>query len=184
MQDHGTDRTPPLSEQQTTIIEEQRRTIDELQTPVLQVWTGVLALPVVGSLDTARAQEMTEAMLERIVATDSEIVLLDISGVPVVDTAVAKHLLETVSAARLLGAEVMIVGLTTRTALTLVHLGIDLAGVTTRPTMAKGLELAFGRLGLRVVREGPAGRAAPGAGAGAGGVDPGLDVAGDVSGGR
>jgi rsbT co-antagonist protein RsbR len=132
-------------------IEEQRRTIDELQTPVLQVWEGVLALPIIGSLDTARAQDMTEALLERIVATGSELVILDITGVPVVDTAVAKHLLETVAAARLLGAEVLIVGLAARTAMTLVHLGLDLAGVTTRTTMAKGLELAFDRLGLEVV---------------------------------
>jgi len=168
--------------QQTATIEEQRRTISELQTPVLQVWESVLALPVVGHLDTARAQEMTEALLERIVETDSEIVLLDITGVPVVDTAVAKHLLETVSAARLLGAEVLIVGLTTRTALTLVHLGIDLAGVVTRTTLAKGLELAFARLGLRVVRDGrdgapgrrggwPAGADADAAGAGPDGAD-------------
>jgi rsbT co-antagonist protein RsbR len=132
-------------------IEEQRRTIDELQTPVLQVWEGVLALPIIGSLDTARAQDMTEALLERIVATGSELVILDITGVPVVDTAVAKHLLETVAAGRLLGAEVLIVGLAARTAMTLVHLGLDLAGVTTRTTMAKGLELAFDRLGLEVV---------------------------------
>ena len=133
-------------------IEEQRRTIAELQTPVIQVWDGVLALPVVGSVDTARAQDMTEALLERIVETGSEIVILDITGVPVVDTAVAKHLLETVSAARLLGAEVMVVGLTSRIAMTLVHLGVDLQGVTTRTTLAKGLELAFARLGLEVTR--------------------------------
>src|SRR3954466_16172179 len=134
-------------------IAQQRATISELQTPVIQVWEGILALPIVGTVDTARAQDMTEALLERIVATGSEIVLLDITGVPVVDTAVARHLLETVAAARLLGAEVLIVGLTTRTAMTLVHLGVDLAGVTTRMTMAKGLELAFARLGLRIVRD-------------------------------
>jgi rsbT co-antagonist protein RsbR len=133
-------------------IAEQRRTIDELQTPVIQVWDGVLALPVIGSLNTARAQDMTEALLEKIVQTESEIVILDITGVPVVDTAVAKHLLETVSAARLLGAEVLIVGLTSRIAMTLVHLGVDLGTVITRTTMAKGLQLAFGRLGLEVVR--------------------------------
>jgi rsbT co-antagonist protein RsbR len=133
-------------------VAQQRRTIDELQTPVIQVWDGVLALPVVGSVDTARAQDMTEALLEKIVQTGSEIVILDITGVPLVDTAVAKHLLETVSAARLLGAEVLIVGLTSRIAMTLVHLGVDLAGVTTRTTMAKGLQLAFARLGLEVVR--------------------------------
>lgn len=133
------------------MIAEQRRTIDELQTPVIQVWPGVLALPIIGVLDTARAQEMTEALLERIVATGSEIVILDITGVPVVDTAIAKHLLETVAAARLLGAEALIVGLTSRTAITLVHLGLDLSGVTTRTTLAKGLEWAFARLGLEVV---------------------------------
>jgi rsbT co-antagonist protein RsbR len=158
-----TPAAPAAADPQAATIDQQRRTIDELQTPVIQVWEGVLALPIVGGLDTARAQDMTEALLERVVQTDSELVLLDITGVPVVDTAVAKHLLETVSAARLLGAEVLIVGLTTRTALTLVHLGIDLAGVTTRTTLAKGLELAFARLGLRVVRDGHAGRAPLGA---------------------
>jgi len=111
-----------------------------------------VALPVIGSVDTARAQTMTEALLEKIVETASEIVILDITGVPVVDTAVAKHLLETVAAARLLGAEVLIVGLTSRMAMTLVHLGVDLGGVITRTTLAKGLQLAFERLGLEVVR--------------------------------
>ena len=134
-------------------IAQQRATISELQTPVIQVWEGILALPIVGTVDTARAQEMTEALLERIVATGSEIVLLDITGVPVIDTAVARHLLETVTAARLLGADVLIVGLSSRTAMMLVQLGIDLAHVTTRATMAKGLELAFARLGLAVVPE-------------------------------
>ena len=137
-------------------IERQRQAISELQTPVIQVWEGVLALPIVGSLDTARTQEMNEALLQRIVDTGSEIVIIDITATPVVDTAVAKHLLETIAAARLLGAEVMIVGLSTRTAITLVHLGVDLGGVTTRTTLAKGLELAFARLGLEVVRRRPA----------------------------
>ena len=134
-------------------IAQQRATISELQTPVIQVWEGILALPIVGTVDTARAQDMTEALLERIVATGSEIVLLDITGVPVVDTAVARHLLETVAAARLLGADVLIVGLSSRTAMTLVQLGIDLSHVTTRATLAKGLEFAFRRLGLTVVAQ-------------------------------
>lgn len=142
-------------------IEQQRLTIAELQTPVIQVWDGILALPLVGSIDTARAQEMNEALLERIVATGSEIVLLDITGVAVVDTAVARHLLETVTAARLLGAEVFIVGLSSRTAMTLVQLGLDLSHVTTRATLAKGLELAFARLGLAVVRRDGARAPAP-----------------------
>lgn len=130
----------------------ERGLITELETPVIQVWQGVLALPIIGTLDTARAQRMTEALLEAIVHTSSEIVILDITGIPVVDTAIAKHLLETVAASRLLGAEVLIVGLSSHTAITLVHLGIDLSGVTTRTTMAKGLELAFVRLGLEVVQ--------------------------------
>jgi rsbT co-antagonist protein RsbR len=150
-QRRGRDQIESSIAAQAAAIEEQRQTIIELQTPVIQVWEGVLAMPLVGSLDTSRAQEMTEALLEKIVQTGSEIVLLDITGVPVVDTSVAKHLLETVAAARLLGAEVLIVGLTTRIAMTLVHLGLDLGGVTTRATMAKGLELAFRRLGLQVV---------------------------------
>jgi rsbT co-antagonist protein RsbR len=135
-------------------IEEQRLTILELQTPIIQVWDGILALPIIGTMDTARAQEMNEALLEKIVETGAEIVILDITGVPVVDTALAKHLLETVSAARLLGAEVLIVGISAHTAMTMVHLGLDLGGVTTRTTMAKGLRLAFDRLGLDVVRRG------------------------------
>ncbi len=156
-----------LVQRQAEQLEEQRRTISELTTPVLQVWAGVVALPIVGSVDTARAQDMTEQLLEKIVETGAEIVLLDITGVPLVDTAVARHLLETVSAARLLGAEVLIVGLSTRTAITLVHLGVDLAGVTTRTTLAKGLELAFARLGLRVVPDHPSA-----SGAGADGREP------------
>jgi rsbT co-antagonist protein RsbR len=133
------------------VIEQQRKTISELETPVIQVWDRILALPIVGSIDTARAQDMNEALLDRIVETGSEIVLMDITAVPVVDTAVARHLFETVQAARLLGAEVYIVGLSARTAMTLVHLGLDLSGITTRVSMAKGLALAFARLGLHVV---------------------------------
>lgn len=144
-------RQTGTADQQATAIAEQRLTISELQTPVIQVWPGILTLPIIGTLDTARAQEMNETLLERIVETDSETVILDITGVPVVDTAVARHLLETVAAARLLGAEVMIVGLSARTAMTLVQLGLDLSDVTTRTTLAKGLELAFARLGLAVV---------------------------------
>jgi rsbT co-antagonist protein RsbR len=145
------EQTTESRDAQNVLISEQRQTITELQTPVITVWAGILALPIVGAVDTTRAQSMNETLLERIVETGSEIVLLDITGVPVVDTAVAHHLLETVSAARLLGAEVLIVGLSARTAMTLVHLGVELTGVTTRATMAKGLELAFARLGLEVV---------------------------------
>ncbi|HVX31026.1 MAG TPA: STAS domain-containing protein, partial [Nitrolancea sp.] len=105
----------------------------------------------IGNIDAARTQDINEALLQKIVDTGAEIVILDITAVPVIDTAVAKHLLETVSASRLLGAEVLIVGLSARMAMTLVHLGLDLSGVLTRTTMAKGLQLAFARLGLEVV---------------------------------
>jgi rsbT co-antagonist protein RsbR len=135
----------------TNAVERQRQAISELQTPVMQVWDRILALPIIGSVDTARTQEMSEALLQKVVDTGAEIVLLDITGVPVMDTAVAKHLLEMVTAARLLGAEVMIVGMSTRVAITLVHLGIDLSGIMTRTTLAKGLELAFAHLDLEVI---------------------------------
>lgn len=129
-----------------------REVLAEIQTPVITVWDGILALPIVGTVDAARSQAMTEALLQKIVDTGSEMVILDITGVPVVDTALAKHLLETVSAARLLGSEVLIVGLTAHAAITMVHLGVDLGEVTTRSTMARGLEFAFGRLGLEVIK--------------------------------
>lgn len=145
------DRETSSNSDQSALIQQQRRTISELETPVIQVWKGILAVPLVGTFDTARAQQMNETLLQRIVDTESEIVILDITGVPVVDTAMSRHLLETVAAARLLGSEVLIVGLSTQTALTLVHLGLDLSNVITRTTLAKGLELAFARLGLEVV---------------------------------
>lgn len=131
-------------------IERQRQAISELQTPVIQVWDRILALPIIGSIDTARTLEMSELLLQKVIDTGAEIVLLDITGVSVMDTAVARHLLEMVTAARLLGAEVMIVGMSTRIAITLVHLGIDLSGIATRPTLARGLELAFAHLDLEV----------------------------------
>src|SRR4051812_3529657 len=141
-------------------IDLQRQTISELQTPVIQVWDRILALPIMGGLDTARTQEMNEALLQKIVDTGAEIVIVDITAVPVVGTAVAKHLLGTVAAARLLGAEGVMVGLSTPTAITLGHLGVGLSGVVTRTTMAKGLELAFARLGLEVVAQRGAARPA------------------------
>jgi rsbT co-antagonist protein RsbR len=132
------------------MIEQQRRTIANLEVPVLQLWDGILALPLAGSLDDFRAQRLNEMMLQRVVETGSEVVILDISGVPALDGAVAHRLLEAVSAARLLGAEVVVVGLTPRTATAMVHLGIDLTSLTTRKTLAQGLALAFDRRGLRV----------------------------------
>ena len=142
----------PRDVQLAAVIAQQRATISELQMPVIQVWDRILALPIDGTLDTERTQEINEALLQHIVDTGAEIIIIDLTGVPIVDTAVAKHLLETVTAARLLGAEVMLVGMAPRIAITLVHLGIDLSGIITRGTLAQGLELALARLGLEVIR--------------------------------
>ena len=120
--------------------------------PVLQVWERVLALPIVGTLDTARALAMSEALLQEIERTAAEVVLLDVTAVPLVDTAVARHLLETVAAARLLGAEVLIVGLSSQLALTLVQFGDVLDGVTTLANLAQGLRWALRHLGWQVLR--------------------------------
>ena len=136
--------------QLAAVIAQQRATISELQMPVIQVWDRILALPIVGTLDTARTQEMNEALLQTIIETGAEIVIIDLTGVPIVDTAVAHHLLETVTAARLLGAEAMLVGMAPQIAITLVHLGIDLSGIITSGTLAQGLELAFAHLDLEV----------------------------------
>src|SRR4029078_11722197 len=120
-----------ISDAEQGMLDAQRATISELETPVMEIWDGILALPIIGTVDTVRAQNMTEALLLKIVETKSEIVILDITGVPVIDTSVSRHLLENIAAAKLLGAEVLLVGLAARTAMTLVHLGLDLAGVTT-----------------------------------------------------
>ena len=144
------------SQSREQLIREQSEAILELSTPVVQLWEGVLALPIIGAIDTARTQQIMENMLTRIVETGSSMVIIDITGVPVVDTAVAKHLLQTVAAARLLGAETVIVGISARIAQTLVHLGVDLSEVVTRTSMAKGLEYGLARLGCRIIKGEPA----------------------------
>lgn len=133
------------------MIREQQRSIMELSTPVVELWHGILALPVVGTIDSLRTQQIMENLLQRIVDTGAQMVLIDITGVPVVDTTVAKHLLQTVTATRLLGAEAILVGISPRIAQTLVHLGVDLGAVTTRATLARGLELALTRTRQQVV---------------------------------
>jgi rsbT co-antagonist protein RsbR len=129
-------------------ITRQQRELLEISTPVIQVWDGVLALPVIGTLDSMRTQTLMEALLRELVRTNSTVAILDISGVPAVDTMVAEHLMKTVSAARLMGAECIISGIRPEIAQTIVHLGIDLRGVLTRSTMALALTLALDRLGI------------------------------------
>jgi len=140
------------------VILRQQQEMMELSTPVVKLWDGILALPMIGTLDSSRTQVVMEALLQRIVETGSQMAIIDITGVPVVDTLVAQHLLKTVTAARLMGAECIISGIRPQIAQTIVHLGVDLAGVTTKATLADALALAMRRLHLRVVKDQPADR--------------------------
>lgn len=133
-------------EELTSLASQLRAAQDELSTPVVQIWDQVLALPLIGSIDSKRAQTITEVMLERIVATQSEIIILDITGVRSVDTNVTSHLLKIVSASRLLGAECVITGIGPDIAQTMVHLGVDLDELTTMVDMQEGLRYAIDRL--------------------------------------
>ena len=127
------------------VISRQQEELLELSTPVVKLWDGVLALPMIGTLDSARTQVVMESLLQRIVETGAEIAIIDITGVPTVDTLVAQHLLKTVTAIRLMGADCIISGIRPQIAQTIVHLGIDLQGVTTKATLADALALAFQR---------------------------------------
>ena len=134
------------------IIREQSEQLLELTTPVIKLWEGVLAVPLVGTLDSARTQVVMEKLLESLVDTGSEHAIIDITGVLAVDTQVAQHLLKTVAAARLMGAECTISGIRPQIAQTIVALGIDLGGITTKASLADALRHAFRRGGLAVVR--------------------------------
>lgn len=133
------------------VISRQSREILEISTPVVQVWAGVVIAPLIGTLDSERAQQFTERLLERIVETRASVALMDITGVPTMDTRTAQHLIETISAVRLLGAQVLLTGVRPAIAQTLVHLGVDLSNVATRPSLDAGLRLAFDMLDLQVV---------------------------------
>jgi rsbT co-antagonist protein RsbR len=134
------------------VIRRQQEEMLELSTPVVKLWDGVLALPMIGTLDSARTQQVMETLLERIVETGSEIAIIDITGVPTVDTLVAQHLLKTVTAIRLMGADCIISGIRPQIAQTIVHLGIDLQGILTKASLADALSLALARTGHTVSR--------------------------------
>ena len=134
------------------VIMRQTDEIGEISTPVIRVWEGVLALPIIGTLDSMRTQMVMENLLQEIVNTESSIAILDISGVPAVDTLVAQHLIKTVSATRLMGADCIISGIRPEIAQTIVHLGIDLSGIKTKATLASALRLAFNMLSIEVKR--------------------------------
>jgi rsbT co-antagonist protein RsbR len=132
------------------VILRQTAEMSDISTPVIQVWEGILALPLIGTLDSSRTQVVMENLLNGIVETESSIAILDISGVPTVDSLVAQHLIKTVSAARLMGAECIISGIRPEIAQTVVHLGIDLNTVVTKSTLAGALKYAFNMLKLEV----------------------------------
>ncbi|PHP28739.1 STAS domain-containing protein [Limimaricola cinnabarinus] len=134
------------------IIERQRAEMMELSTPVVQLWERVLTIPLIGTLDSMRAQEVMENLLNAIVEHSAEVVIVDITGVRVVDTQVAQHLLRTAAAVRLMGAEAIISGISPKIAQTMVELGVDVGEVTTRPTIRAALDEAFRRVGFRIGR--------------------------------
>jgi len=132
------------------VILRQTDEIAEISTPVIRVWDGILALPIIGTLDSSRTQIVMENLLQEIVDTGSSIAILDISGVPAVDSLVAQHLIKTVSATRLMGAECIISGIRPEIAQTVVHLGIDLSNIITKATLASALRFAFSSMSLEV----------------------------------
>lgn len=134
-----------------SVIREQQESMLELSTPVVELWKGVLAIPLIGSLDSNRTQIVMEALLEKIVQTESEIAIIDITGVPTVDTMVAQHLLKTVTAAKLMGARCIISGIRPQIAATIVHLGVELGDVITKSSLADAFSVALKELDIRLV---------------------------------
>jgi rsbT co-antagonist protein RsbR len=141
------------------IIARQQEEMLELSTPVVTLWEGVLALPLIGTLDSQRTQSVMEALLQRIVETESDIAIIDITGVPTVDTLTAQHLLKTITAARLMGADCIISGIRPQIAQTIVHLGVSLGDVVTKSSLAGAFQVALARRGDQIIRTG-AGRSA------------------------
>ena len=129
--------------------------IYEMTAPVVRLWDGIVCLPLMGMLDSRRTEDIMEALLKRIVETDSVVAIIDITGVPAVDTQTARHLLETISAVRLLGAQVIITGISPAISQTMVHLGIELSGVVTRSSLASGFSHALDLLDMKVMKRKP-----------------------------
>jgi rsbT co-antagonist protein RsbR len=134
------------------VIARQQEELLELSTPVVRLWDGILGLPLIGTLDSARTQVVMENLLQQIVQTGAAVAIIDITGVPTVDTLVAQHLLKTVAAARLMGADCIISGIRPQIAQTIVHLGVELGDITTKGSMADALRVALARTGFVVAR--------------------------------
>jgi rsbT co-antagonist protein RsbR len=132
------------------VIRLQQQEMLELSTPVIKLWEGILALPLIGTLDSARTQIVMETLLQKIVETGSSVAIIDITGVPTVDTLVAQHLIKTVTAARLMGADCIISGIRPQIAQTIVHLGVGLGDVTTKASLADAFMIALTRAGLTI----------------------------------
>jgi rsbT co-antagonist protein RsbR len=132
------------------VILRQQQEMLELSTPVVKLWEGVLALPLIGTLDSARTQVVMESLLQRIVETGAEVAIIDITGVSTVDTLVAQHLIKTITAARLMGADCILSGIRPQIAATIVHLGVDLTGIVTKASLADALTHALQRVGVTV----------------------------------
>ena len=135
------------------IIKRQQEEMMELSTPVVKLWDKVLTLPLIGTLDSARTQIVMESLLQAIVDTQSTVAIIDITGVPTVDTLVAQHLMKTVAAARLMGADCIISGIRPQIAQSMVHLGVSFNDITTKATLADAIRYAFGLIGIRLVRD-------------------------------
>jgi rsbT co-antagonist protein RsbR len=135
------------------VIQRQQQEMLELSTPVVKLWDSILALPLIGTLDSARTQVVMESLLQSIVQTNSRVAIIDITGVPTVDTVVAQHLLKTVTAARLMGADCIISGVRPQIAQTIVHLGINLLDITTKATLSDAFQVALERTGVSLERQ-------------------------------
>jgi len=133
-----------------SVILRQQQELLELSTPVVELWTGILALPLIGTLDSNRTQVVMQNLLEAIVAKEADLAIIDITGVPTVDTLVAQHLLKTVAAARLMGADCIISGIRPQIAQTIIHLGVDLGAVITKATLADAFRLALKKKNLSI----------------------------------
>ena len=152
LDDLGLYTTEAYQKSREEVIHRQQRELLELSTPVVALWDDVLALPLIGTLDSGRTQVVMESLLERIVETGASIAIIDITGVPTVDTLVAQHLMKTVAAARLMGADCIISGIRPQIAQTIVHLGVDLSAVTTKASLADAFAVALKRTGATVTR--------------------------------
>ena len=140
------------------VIERQQQELLDLSTPVIKLWDGIVAVPLIGTLDSERTQVVMESLLEAIVENEAVVAIIDITGVPTVDTLVAQHLLKTVAAARLMGAECIISGIRPQIAQTIVHLGVELGDVTTKASLADALKVALRKSNLSIVKLAPSGR--------------------------